>query len=174
MLTLQECIKIGVFRKPQGFAGTIHLQFEPEWAASVKLAKRLIAETNGLPVPWFVTEDGIRITSPHTALVDLEWTEDKQSAENLSGLSVYLLKEDIVSQDEITDQDDWKGYQVKDERGAHIGTVRHSENYSGNLVLILETPNGEKMIPLHEDLILDNDPSLRIIQMSLPEGLLDI
>jgi 16S rRNA processing protein RimM len=174
MLSLQDCIKIGVFRKPQGYTGTIILQFEPEWIASVKQAEKLIVETNGLPVPWFVTEDGITITSPRTALVNLEWTEDKQSAESLSGSTVYLLKEDIIREHEIIEQEGWTGYQLRDENGSVIGTVRYAEDFSGNLVLVVETPDGEKMVPLHEDLILNHDPSSRIIQMSLPEGLLEI
>jgi len=40
--------------------------------------------------------------------------------------------------------------------------------------MILETPHGEKMIPLHEDLVLEHNTSQKTLKMNLPEGLLEL
>lgn len=174
MLTFQDCVKIGAFTKPYGYSGTLLLRFDPEWEASLESAERVITEINGLPVPWFTAHDGIRITSSQSALVDLDWIEDQETAEKLCGHEVYLLKEDLVIQAPNQEHNDLTGYQVVVEDGLPIGTIIRTENFSGNLVMILETPHGEKMVPLHEDLVVEHNTALRTLKMNLPDGLLEL
>ncbi len=45
------------------------------------------------------------------------------------------------------------------------------EDIPGNPCLIVETPDGEAMIPLHEDLIIGMDENKKTLTMNLPEGL---
>ena len=174
MLTFQDCIKIGSFHKPHGFSGTLQLNFDPEWVTSVAQAGIIITGTDGLPVPWFVVKDGMRITSSGTALVDLEWIEDQASARKLCGSPVFILKGNSIPEVQSSEPAGWKGYSILDENGNHIGMVIRTENFSGNLVMVTDTLNGEKMIPWHEDLILETDQVKKMIRMVIPEGLLEI
>lgn len=91
-LRLENCVRIGYFQRTHGIEGTLVLDFSPEWGPSLASTTILILEINGLPVPWFIAEYGIRITSANTALVDLEWIEDDASAQKLCGLKVFLEK----------------------------------------------------------------------------------
>jgi len=174
MLTIQDCVKIGTFHKPWGYSGTLLLRFSPEWEASLEQAERIIVEAEGLPVPWFIAREGIRITASGSALVDLEWTETQESALKLCGCDVYLLKEDAIPPEEVGEPEGWNGYKVADESGQQIGVVIRTENFSGNLVMILETPDGEKMVPLHENLVLEKNSIRRTLRMEIPEGLLEL
>lgn len=91
-MRLENCVRIGYFQRTHGIEGTLVLDFSPEWGLSLASTTILILEINGLPVPWFIAEYGIRITSANTALVDLEWIEDDASAQKLCGLKVFLEK----------------------------------------------------------------------------------
>jgi 16S rRNA processing protein RimM len=174
LLSFYDCIKIGAFRKSHGIAGTLDLVFEPEWETSVEHTELFITETDGLPVPWFVAPDGIRITSSKTALVDLEWIENQQSAKKLCGSSVYIPKSKIIPNQKSSELSDWAGFSIYNENDDLIGKVNSLENFAGNLVMMVDTPLGEKMVPLHPDLIIEINHETRKMTMQFPEGLLDI
>lgn len=173
-LSFNDCIKIGTFRKSHGLSGTLDLAFEPEWETSVEQTELFITETDGLPLPWFVAPDGVRITSYKTALVDLDWIENQQSAKKLCGNSVYILKSNIIPNQETPELSDWTGFSICNEKGDFIGKVNSTENYAGNLVMMVDTLHGEKMVPLHEDLIMEVNIKTRMLTMEFPEGLLEI
>jgi len=174
VLSFDDCIRIGTFRKSHGIAGTLELVFEPEWEATVEHAEILITDTDGLPLPWFVSPDGIRITSPKTALVDLELIENQQSAKKLCGSTVYIPKNKFIPNQESSEFFDWIGFSIFIENGAFIGKVTGTEDFAGNLVMMVDTPLGEKMVPLHPDLIMEINYETRSLTMEFPEGLLDI
>jgi 16S rRNA processing protein RimM len=174
LLSFNDCTKIGSFRKSHGIAGTLDLVFEPEWETSVEHAELFITDTDGLPVPWFVAPDGIRITSSKSALVDLLWVDNLQAAKRLCGSSVYIPKSNIIPNEESSGLSEWAGFSIYNETGALIGMVNNMENYAGNLVMMVDTPWGEKMVPLHPDLIIELDHETRRMTMEFPEGLLDI
>jgi 16S rRNA processing protein RimM len=174
LLSFNDCIKIGAFRKAHGINGTLDLVFEPEWETSVENAELFITETDGLPVPWFVAPDGIRITSSKTALIDLDLVENHQLAKRLCGSSVYIPKNKIIPNEESSGLSEWAGFSIFNELGALIGKVNSTENFAGNLVMMVDTLLGEKMVPLHPDLIIEIDPETRKMTMKFTEGLLDI
>jgi len=174
MLTYDDCTKIGTFRKPHGVAGTLELVFEPEWEASVEQAGILITDTDGLPVPWFVAPNGVRITSSKSALVDLDWINNQNLAKKLCGNSVYILKNHIIAGMKSQELYEWSDFSVYNENGSLVGKINGMENFSGNLVMMIDTPQGEKMVPLHPDLILEINRETRKMTMKFPEGLLDI
>jgi 16S rRNA processing protein RimM len=173
-LSLSNCIQIGHFLKTHRYSGTLLLVFEPEWELTVLNANILITETDGLPVPWFISPDGIRITSHTSALIDLDWIEDQKSAAVLCGNPVYVEKSSIRSSLEKDDKSQWIGFKIYSETGNLVGIITGEENYSGNRVLSVKVKNEEKLIPFHPDLIAAVDIELQSITMRLPEGLTDI
>lgn len=173
MLTLEDCVKIGVFLRPHGVNGTLILAFDPEWEVPVGNASVLFVETDGLPVPWFLVKDSIRFISSQTALVDLEWIEDQQTAKKLCGNNVYIEKTTAFKTAE-TGMTDWKGFTLLNTSGMVIGTIIATEDYAGNRVMLVDTPTGEKMVPFHIDLIRGTDSKHHKITMEFPEGLMDI
>jgi 16S rRNA processing protein RimM len=173
MNSLENFVKIGTFLRPHGIAGTLVLAFEQEWEEAVENARVMLVETDGLPVPWFVTSDGIRIITSQTALVDLEWIDDHQAAKKLCGNPVYLEKSPTFAMSdpgpvELT------GYSLLDTGGQVIGNIAGLEDYAGNIVLLIETGSGEKLVPYHPDFVRNIDKTGKKLTLQLPEGLLDI
>ncbi len=64
------------------------------------------------------------------------------------------------------------------ETGAAIGIVRDvqiaGENISGTPILVVDSPNGELLIPLAHDICVRVDTAARVIEVVLPEGLRDL
>ena len=64
------------------------------------------------------------------------------------------------------------------ERGASIGSVRDvqftGEDVSGTPVLVVDTPQGDLLIPLADEICTHIDTAARRIDVALPEGLRDL
>lgn len=58
--------------------------------------------------------------------------------------------------------------------GAALGTVRDVQFGSGPPLLVVDTPRGELLIPLAEDICTLIDTAARRIEVVLPEGLLEL
>jgi ribosomal 30S subunit maturation factor RimM len=48
------------------------------------------------------------------------------------------------------------------------------EDYAGNIVLLVQTASGDKLVPFHSDFVRKLDKARKKLTMQLPEGLLDI
>ena len=59
-----------------------------------------------------------------------------------------------------------------------IGLVRDvqiaGENVAGTPLLVVDSPNGELLIPLAQDICVRVDTAARMIEVVLPEGLRDL
>ncbi len=168
------CLPIGFFQKPHGVFGTLLLNFEEGHEEAIEESKMFLIETDGILVPWFTPEDGVRITSTRTALVDLEWVDDENSARKLSGKQVWMEK-NLLNDDNFPDQNSfWIGFRVNDIHKGFLGFVTEVNDYSGNLVLTITKGDSTILIPFHPDLVSHLDEQSGEITFELPVGLTDI
>lgn len=133
-----------------------------------------LVESEGILVPWFVIEDGVRITSSKTALVDLEWIEDEPAAKKLCGKSVWIEKMEGDEEFQEAEVSQWLGFSVSDINAGYLGVVTEVNDYAGNVVLSLERSEASLLVPFHPNLLLDMDPEKKTMTLSLPEGFSDI
>ena len=62
-----------------------------------------------------------------------------------------------------------------DNRGKLLGKITHVDDSTINLIFNVESPEGKHiLIPASEDFIRNIDTGKKIIEVSLPEGLLDL
>ena len=86
---------------------------------------------------------------------------------------MYVSKQDI-SFDEMDVKVKYVGFSVWDENENEIGTVLDYVDIKNNHLLIVEINNREVMIPAHDALIIKVLKKDKIIQLQIPEGLLDL
>ena len=176
METIQKssCRKIGYFQKPHGIKGGIILNFEPQYDESLDNEPMLLAEIDGLLVPYFFGEEGIRFRSAESAIVQLDWVENEEQARQLCGLSVYLSEEDIVvPEDELTVHH-LVGFELFDKETGRIGIIDKVEDFGGNLLFLLQYKGKEILVPYNEDLLVGLDERQKKIIMQIPEGIFDL
>jgi 16S rRNA processing protein RimM len=67
-----------------------------------------------------------------------------------------------------------KGYKMMDDLLGELGDIQSVEAYPQQEIAIVNYQNKEVLIPLNEFVISDIDNDNQIVNVSLPEGLLDI
>ncbi len=169
-----DCEKIGFFRKTHGVHGDVVLEFEPQYEYSVEEAERFFVEIEGLLVPFFLKEDGLRFKAGNSAIVTFDDVETEKYAKRLIGCSVYLFQSEIIAEPEAILSPDLINYMVLDEKNHEIGRITHIDDYSGNIVFTVDYNGNEILIPFNEDFLLEANDRKKIIKLQLPEGLFDI
>ncbi len=117
---------------------------------------------DGLPVPFFF--ESLSPKGAGKALAHLSGVDSLEDAEEIVGQTLWL-----EGADDSEEGDDFTGWEVFD-GSRSIGVVDGIEPIPGNLCLLVEG----RLIPLHEDFIVEADPEGRKLYLNLPEGLLDL
>ncbi len=106
-------------------------------------------------------------------LLHLEGVEDRNQAEAMAGLSLWVRREDALplEEDEYYFKD-LLDCEVVDEEGVRVGTVSDVMETGANDVLVVEDTEGkELLLPIIEDCILEIDVEEKKIVMRWMEGL---
>ena len=167
-----DCTKIGFIRKLHGVHGEVALEFEPQFDYSVEAANRFFVELEGLLVPFFVAEEGLRFSSGKTALIVFEDVTSKQYARRLVGRSVYLFNDEIIEAEGKEEQPPFLNYLLTDKKSGEIGIIKNAEDFSGNIVLTVDYHGSDILVPFNEDFIVSVNSAAKTITLNLPEGLI--
>ncbi len=125
---------------------------------------------DGLPVPFFI--ESIEPKGSR-ALVHLTGIHNFVDAEEVVGQGIFVQNDEQKDdEDSPTDLSYLVGWTVQNDEDESIGMITDFEEIPGNPCLYVDTKNGQRLIPLNEDLILSVDSDARIICMQIPDGLL--
>lgn len=129
----------------------------------------VLIDFDGLPAPFFIESCTRRGSGKY--IIHLTDVCNLEDAEELVG---RFLWSDEVEEDDDEAQD-FTGWKVLN-RGELVGIVSDCDPIPGNPCLYLVPANGtsddEKMVPLHEDLIISIDEDSLTLNLNLPDGLL--
>ena len=149
--------------KSWGASGEVVLSRADEDPKDWKNREPVFIEFDGLPVPFFfesVQEKGNR------CIVKFEDIDTLAEAEELVGREVSFQDDDEEEEDTLV------GLRVRDSRTRRlIGEIVDFSDYGGNVVLTVETSEGQEvLLPLHEELIVGIHAD--IITLDIPSGLI--
>jgi len=120
------------------------------------------------------------------AIFHFEGSDSISDAEKLTGLEVQIpLSERVKLSAGSYFVTDLIGCEVREKGGApageasaKIGEVRDvqftGEDVAGTPILVINSPRGELLVPLAEEICVRVDVSARVIEVVLPEGLRDL
>lgn len=168
-----ECQKVGFIRKTHGIHGEMILEFEQEYEYSIEEANRFFVEMEGLLVPFFLKEEGLRFKSVNSAIIGLKWVDTEQKAKRMGGKSVWLFRDEITYDESEGNDNTLENYLLLDEKKGEIGPITRVDDYSGNIVLTVNFRGEEILVPYSEELVVEMDEKLKMIKLNLPEGLLE-
>ncbi len=169
-----DCLKIGYLQKPHGVKGEVVLQLESEFGASLEEGPVLFLEIDGLLVPYFPEEQGVRFRTDETALLKFQWIETELQAKGICGFQVYMKKEDWIDDEDTGSIHDLIGFKLIDKKLGIIGLIGNVEDYGGNLVIQITWQGKEILIPFNEDFLIRFDDQKREIEMECPDGIFDL
>ncbi|NGM74143.1 ribosome maturation factor RimM [Sphingobacterium sp. SGL-16] len=171
-MTIEESFYIGYVSKTRGLKGEVQLFFEFEDYNELDLDV-IFLEVNKKLVPYFV--DTIKLQKNSTAYATFEDVDHIDKAQALVRRKVYLPNDKMPERD----PDDFRwtdlvGFLVIDEEHGELGEIIEVHEMPQQFIATVDMDGKDLMFPLSEDLILGIDAEEEIIEVNLPEGLVDL
>lgn len=173
-LHIDKLIPLGFINKTHGFQGELSLAIHDDVSISIDQFKSqfLFILLDGLPVPFFV--ENIREKSGGV-LVKFESVSDEFQAKKLVGKKVLAEKMKLdATEDDEPSWFDLVGYSVIDKSYGELGPIIEIQELPMQFLASCKVNDKEVLFPLHEEIIINIDDNNKIIQIDLPDGLLDV
>jgi 16S rRNA processing protein RimM len=188
-LNKKDCFKLGYISKTHGLKGEIALITEAGASSFIKKNDCVFFELNNQLVPFFV----LSVSKKADRLVlKLDEVNSIEQAALLKSASVYLPKPANITPLEKTTQHstlntqhlkpntqhnfhELVGYTITDQRYGPIGTLEAILEYPlQNILQIRNSDKREILIPAREEFITGLNADTRTLEMSTPEGLIEV
>lgn len=171
-MRIEDSFYIGYITKTKGLKGEVQLFFE--YAEPKELDMQTIfLEINGKLIPYFVQQ--LKMQPNQTANIYLEDIDVVEKAQKLVRKKVFLPK--TSKPDRKPDEfkiTDLKGFLVVDKIRGELGEISRINEFPQQFVAVVPHQFREILFPLNDDLILQIDEEKRVLQVNLPEGLIDL
>lgn len=165
----EEQVRIGYVIRTHGVHGHLRIAFDDN-CKELSVTEALYFLVKGVYLPFFIRE--ISWFNNGDALVLLEEFSNREEADQYArrpvfGPTAYLIAEEEAESDLI-------GYRIQDAVAGDMGQVTAIADMGAYLLLTVIHGGRELLIPLHDDLIIRADETLKILYTRLPEGLADL
>lgn len=172
IMKIEDCFYIGYITKTKGLKGEVQLFFEYDEPEDLEL-ETLFIEISGKLIPFFVS--AYKLQSNQTGYFFFDDIDTIEKAEKIIRKKVYLpntLKPEVDPED-LTYKD-LKGFVVVDVKHGELGEISHIHEYPQQYIAVVPYRFREIMFPLNDDIIQAIDTEEGILEVSLPEGLLEV
>ncbi|WP_256010989.1 ribosome maturation factor RimM [Desertivirga xinjiangensis] len=171
-MKIEDSFYIGYITKTKGLKGEVQIFFEFPDYEDLEFDV-VFVELSGKLIPYFVSAS--KIQSNSTGNFYFEDIDTIEKAEKLVRKKLYLPNAKMPErQDDEFYYTDLKGFIVKDEHYGELGEIIEVHEYPQQFIAVVPYKFREVMFPLNENIILNIDEDNGILEVSLPEGLIDI
>ena len=163
MITNEQVISIGRLTRTHGKRGELQCLMSNEYWDNAD-ATFLILKLDNILVPFRVLD--WRGKGSDNLIFQLEHIDNEQEAQKLVGTEAFMLLTDMNQEDEIMPT--WQslvGYSVLDTDQGELGTVEEVDETTINTLITL---NDGRLIPIHEDFIIDINSEEKRLTICLP------
>ena len=176
MLKIEDCYLAGTFTKTHGVKGELVVRKNSDLLEKNKMESVLVDIDGGL-APFFIPKKGITPRNHSSVRIIIEDIDTEAKAQRFIGCNIYILMKDVP--DFVEEADDLDpnlliGFLYIDEKKGKLGEIVDIQDYSGNVVLVIEVNDQEVLIPFAEDNFIEIDEENKTISMDTPNGLIDI
>lgn len=170
---MEEYIEIGHTKKTYGVNGELKVHIEESFQEDFREAEVLFLDIQGGQVPFFIEHQ----REAGAWLVKLDEVNTPEEAVALTGKKIFMRREDLRyadGEEEVIDLRLLEGFTVVDLKFGVVGRIEEVMELPQQLTAVVEYEGREVLIPLTEELITGVDPEGQVIEMDLPEGLLEL
>ena len=163
MITNQQVISIGRLTRTHGKRGELQCLMNNEYWDNAD-ATFLILKLDNIFVPFRVQD--WRGKGSDSLIFQLDNITDEQEAQRLIGTEAFMLLSDMNQEDEVMPT--WQslvGYRVMDTDQGELGTVDQVDETTINTLITL---SDGRLIPIHEDFIIDINAEDKLLTICLP------
>jgi len=171
-MSIDECFHLGYVIKPHGVKGEVQIFLDSDNPDYYKKLESVFLEINQKLVPFFVGQIQI---SNNIGIVKFEDVHSFDEAEDLIAANLYLPLSFLPALDEGQFYyHEVIGYTVKDEQLGIIGEVEDIVTFPKHEIFIFRYEGKEVLAPLNEQVVRKVNHPEKILEVSLPDGLLDV
>ncbi|HEX2532253.1 MAG TPA: ribosome maturation factor RimM [Chitinophagaceae bacterium] len=164
--------KVGKLVSTFGVKGELVLKHHLGKKSSLKgLEALFVEERKESFIPWFI--ESARIKNEEEVYLKLQGVDTREAAVKLTQKEVWLAEEDFKKFSAKSSPINLLGFDVVEE-GEVLGRISEVIEQPHQLLCTIDLGGKPAYIPLHEETILKIDRRKRQVNVSLPEGLLDI
>ena len=163
MITNEQVISIGRLTRTHGKRGELQCLMNNEYWDNAE-ANFLILKLDNILVPFRVLD--WRGKGSDSLIFQLSHIHDEQEAQRLIGAEAFMLISDMNQEDELLPT--WQsliGYRVVDTDQGDLGIVEEVDETTINTLITL---NDGRLIPIHEDFIIDINSEDKRLTICLP------
>lgn len=163
MITTEQVISIGRLTRTHGKRGELQCLMTNDYWDNAE-ASFIILLLDNILVPFRVVD--WRGKGSDTLIFQLDHITDEQEAQRLVGTEVFMLISEMNQEDELLPT--WQslvGYSVIDTDQGDLGMVQDVDETTINTLITL---NDGRMIPIHEDFIVDINTEDKQLTICLP------
>ncbi|MEZ4910292.1 MAG: ribosome maturation factor RimM [Saprospiraceae bacterium] len=167
----EHYLELGKVVKPYGKDGWIKVNLNTDYIKILKKQKFVFMVQWGSYVPYFI-EDNSEI---HNNLMKFEGIEGIESVQALNGMSLYIneIQYDPKQLPQSVLLKDLEDYTVYN-RDEIIGKIESIDEYPMQLMATIGNDHSTYLVPLNSEFVQSIDDINKIVNMSLPYGLLEI
>ena len=171
-MKIDDCFYIGYITKTKGLKGELQVYFEFDEYEDLSL-DTVFVEINNRLVPYFVSS--VKLQSNKTGYFVFEDLDTIEKAEKLLKRKVYLplSKKPERDADEFY-YTDLKGFIVHDQKHGELGEIKEVHEYPQQYIAVVPYKFREIMFPLNEEIIKSIDEDEGMLEVVLPEGLIEV
>ncbi len=171
MIEKNECTSIGTITKSHGVKGELSISLnEGIYTDDFDSEFLLLNIDNGL-VPFYI--ESIRNKGNKSLLVKLETIETEEKASSFSNTEVFVHNDDLIIDSEAPSAT-LIGFQIEEAQKGNIGKIIGVQEIANNPLFEIDYNGTEILIPINPEFILSVDEENKVIQMELPEGLIEV
>ena len=166
-----DCYQIGYIVKTHGLKGEVKIVLDVDAPEQYEELESVYLERSGELVPFFVSQLNLQASGGLIRFEDIDTIE--QSAE-LVGCGLYLPLDQLPKHGEghyyyheLIGYEVWQGEML-------IGKVDQIYQPSSQSIASVLHEGREVLIPIADDIVLKVDKQQKRLEVSLPDGLLDI
>ncbi len=163
-----ELIRIGKALKTHGYKGHLKVFVDEFYMDDFEEMKVIFI--NGLP--YFIISMDINTNS--LAIILLEEIDTKEKAHPLQGKDIFAKDDDLSEILDGEEYDELVGFEIIDKTNGNIGKIESIIEMPFQFLAKVLKDKKEILIPLNDDFILNIDEQNKIVEMQLPDGMIEI
>ena len=171
-MTKDNCFELGKITKTHGLKGEVVLWLDVDFPEDYEDLESIFLDVKGELVPYFM--ESYRL-SGNRAIVQFEDINTFEKAEAMVNLEAFLPLEELPElEDDQFYYHEIIGFQIKDKNLGDLGTVQIVHSMQAQDLLVMNYKGREVLIPVIPEIVLEADKEAKILNVNLPEGLLEV
>jgi len=171
-VTKDDCFQLGKITKTHGVQGELVFFLDVDVPDAYEELDSVLIDVKGELVPYFVESISV---NRNRAIVALEEVNTIEEAQKLINCDLYLPLDNL---EELGGESFYfheiVGFRVRDEALGELGTVTTVYSMSTQDLIAMQYRGQEILIPSHSEIVKTVDRTNRILNVNLPEGLVDV